>query len=301
MASDSFIRRVAIVSPGEMGHAVGRTLREHGLDVFTCLAGRSERTRSLSRSAGLREVATLADLVREADLILSILVPSDAVSAALLLADAIRTAGTSPYVADCNAVAPDAAAVMDAVLTAAGGRFIDASIIGFPPARGVVPRFYASGPHASAMSLLDGKGLEIVPLGDRVGQASGIKMCYAGLTKGTFALYYGVAMAAENMGLLSELCRELSHSQPHAHDQMKRHLPRLPAKAHRWIGEMEQIAAALEHAGVTPRFHEAAAAVFRIVSRSPLGQETPETIDESRTLEETIAAITRQQMPPDPA
>ena len=35
---------VAILSPGDMGHAVGQLLKEHELGVLTCLAGRSRRT-----------------------------------------------------------------------------------------------------------------------------------------------------------------------------------------------------------------------------------------------------------------
>ena len=43
-------------SPGDMGHAVGRRLREHELRVITCLTGRSGRTRALADS---RRLATL--------------------------------------------------------------------------------------------------------------------------------------------------------------------------------------------------------------------------------------------------
>ena len=39
---------IAIVSPGDMGHAVGAVLREAGLRVITQLDARSERTRVLS-------------------------------------------------------------------------------------------------------------------------------------------------------------------------------------------------------------------------------------------------------------
>ena len=38
------IQSVAVLSPGDMGHAVGQLLKEHELEVLTCLAGRSRRT-----------------------------------------------------------------------------------------------------------------------------------------------------------------------------------------------------------------------------------------------------------------
>ena len=53
------ISTVAILSPGDMGHAVGQRLRENEMDVITCLAGRSDRTRNLAAKAGIRDVPTI--------------------------------------------------------------------------------------------------------------------------------------------------------------------------------------------------------------------------------------------------
>ena len=41
---------------------------------------------------------------------------------------------------------------------------------------------------------------------------------------------------------------------------------------------------------MTPDFHTGAAAIFRMLDQTPYGTETRETMDTSRTLEETIAA-----------
>lgn len=259
---------IAIISPGDMGHAIGRVLRERSLDVITCLAGRSERTRGLSAQAGIREVASYDDLLREAELVLSILVPAEAVAAARLVADGMRRVGRGPCFADCNAVSPATASTIAESITNAGGKFIDASIIGFPPAEGVVPRLYASGPHAEVMSVLDGRGIEVVTLGDDIGAASGIKMCYASVTKGTFALYYAAAAAAEKLGLFDEFCRELAHSQPEVLKVMEHQLPLLAPKAFRWVGEMEEIAQTFDAAGATPLLHRGAAEVYRRVASS---------------------------------
>jgi hypothetical protein len=51
---------------------------------------------------------------------------------------------------------------------------------------------------------------------------------------------------------------------------------------------MEEIAKTFADAGVTPGFHEGAAEIFRLLSQTPFASETRETIDESRTLEETL-------------
>jgi 3-hydroxyisobutyrate dehydrogenase-like beta-hydroxyacid dehydrogenase len=180
----------------------------------------------------------------------------------------MRRVGRGTYYADCNAVSPAAVGTIAEIVTGAGGRFIDASIIGFPPAEAVTPRLYASGPHAKVLSNLNGTGIEVVTLGDEIGTASAIKMCYASVTKGTFALYFAAVAAAQKLGLFDEFCRELAHSQPDVLNAIEQQLPRIAPKAFRWVGEMEQIAEAFEAVGVTPQIHRGAADVYRQVSNS---------------------------------
>ena len=291
------LKTVAILSPGDMGHDVGRALREHGLDVITCLKGRSDRTRSLSRRAGIRDVGSLDRMVAEADLILSILVPAAVEDSAREVAAALQRTGCDTFFADCNAVSPRTTEVIHGVITRAGGKFIDASIIGEPPGRGIPPRFYVSGEHADVMAKIAGEEIDVRLIGDQVGQASAIKMCYAGLTKGTFALYFAVLTAAEAMGLSDELRAEFTFSQPEAHRRMERHLPALPVKASRWVAEMREIAATFRATGVTPFLHQGAADIYETVSKTPLAQETPENRNKHRTLAETIAAVAEFSVP----
>ena len=278
---------VAILSPGSMGSAVGQALRESGYDVVTNLDGRSERTRVLAEEAGFRAVSGIDSIVEEADLVMSILVPSEAISVAREAAAAMKRTGASPAYADCNAVSPDTARELGGIIEAAGGRFIDAGIIGGPPGSGSPPRFYASGPHEAVIGELDGKGIIVPLLGGDVGRASAIKMCYASLTKGVSALQTAALVAAYRLGLSSELEEEMSSSQANVLAQMQSVIG-LPGKAFRWVGEMEEIAATFESVGVTGNFHHGAAEIFRMVADSPLGDERPETIDPNRTLQETV-------------
>ena len=150
---------IAILSPGDMGHGVGKALREHGYDVITCLDGRSERTRELAEAGGFRDVPSLEETVGQADLIMSILVPAQAVGVARSVADAMRSTGVSRPFADCNAVSPQTARTMAAIINGAGGDYIDGGIIGGSPARGARPNIYISGPSAALMDELDGKGM----------------------------------------------------------------------------------------------------------------------------------------------
>ena len=284
------LETIAILSPGDMGHGVGKALVEHGYRVITCLAGRSQRTRDLAAAAGIVDVQPLGEMTLQADLVMSILVPAQAVGVARGVADAMRATGTPRPFADCNAVSPRSAAEMASIIGAAGGDYIDGGIIGGSPARGAVPRIYTSGPRAGLMDELDGKGIAIRNLGPAIDRASGMKMCYASMTKGTNALRVAMLTSAHSLGLYDELIEELAYSQGDALSAMESGIPGLPANSGRWIGEMEEIAETFDSAGVTPGFHRGAAEIFRLLASTPFADEIPEEIDRSRGLKETIEA-----------
>ena len=110
------------------------------------------------------------------------------------VAQQIREQTRRPCFADCNAVSPDTARRMAEAIGAAGGDFIDAGIIGAPPGKSPTgPRFYASGPKAELLLAIHGESeagaIDVRVLGHEVGRASGMKMVYAGLTKGSMTLH----------------------------------------------------------------------------------------------------------------
>ena len=74
---------------------------------------------------------------------------------------------------------------------------------------------------------------------------------------------------------------------------MARQIPRMPSVAHRWIGEMEEIAKTFAELGLTPRILQGAAEMYRFAAATPLGAERPETRDRSRGMRETITALAR--------
>jgi hypothetical protein len=119
-------------------------------------------------------------------------------------------------------------------------------------------------------------------------------MCYAALTKGTSTLQVALLTAAESMGLTEELRQELAYSQAATLQSMESTIPRLPSNAHRWVGEMEEIASTFAEVGVTSHFHLGAAAIYRLLQATSFANESPETIDPDRTLTRTIEAAVAQ-------
>ena len=89
-----------------MGHAIGQLLRENELRVLTCLAGRSDRTRELSRQAGITDVPNLNELVEQSDVLMSVTVSEAVPGLCQEVADAVKATGTAPLFAHCTALAP---------------------------------------------------------------------------------------------------------------------------------------------------------------------------------------------------
>ncbi len=285
------LKTVGLLSPGEMGHIVAEVLIKHGLQVNTCLEGRSELTQSLARKAKINEVESYDTLVSESDLILSILVPAEAVKVAEKTAASINATGKEVVYVDCNAIAPNTTKMIDKIITEANSRFVDAGIIGPPPKVKEKTRFYASGKDAEIFASLNAFGLDVRVVGSVIGQASGLKMCYAALTKGTSALSTELLVAAAKMGLFDSLVNEFQLSQPQPFAALERNLPGVPTKARRWVGEMEEIAKTFNDIGLTPRIYQGAADLYEFMGKSPLADETFESRDKNRTLEEMIEIL----------
>jgi 3-hydroxyisobutyrate dehydrogenase-like beta-hydroxyacid dehydrogenase len=274
-----------------MGHVVGRVLIEHGMKVTTCLKGRSKRTETLAQQSGIETVPTYNQLVGDVDLILSILVPAEAERAAKTVAEALKDNGEQVVYVDCNAIAPASVREVERIIMGAGSVFVDAGIIGAPPTKPGTTRFYVSGSEAEEFAELSKYGLDIRVIGREAGQASGLKMAYAAFTKGVAAISTELLTASWKMGLYEVLAGLLREKQAEQYDSMEHSLPGMPTRARRWVGEMEEIAKTFEDLGLTPRIHQGAADIFRFVSETSLADETPETIDKTRTLARTIEIL----------
>src|SRR5215831_15963973 len=111
---------VGILSPGEMGASLAKSLRRSGMQVITSLQGRSELTRLRARETDLRDAGSLDAMVQEADLVISVLTPSEAVGVAEQIADGVRRTGAKPVFVDSNAIAPQTVRAMSEAFTSMG-------------------------------------------------------------------------------------------------------------------------------------------------------------------------------------
>ncbi len=227
---------VAVIAAGEMGAAVGGRLREAGAEVRTSLVGRSAKTAERARRHGIASVEDDARLIAGADFMLSILPPGEAVPLARRLAPVLADSVSKPVYVDCNAVSPATVAEAAAVVARTGCAFVDAGIIGGPPRPGAPgPKFYACGPAVERFAALRERGLDVHVMEGRIGTASSLKMAYGSITKGFTAIGAAAILGATSAGVADALREELADSQPELKAWLDRQMPRMYAKAYRWI------------------------------------------------------------------
>jgi len=233
---------IAIIAPGNMGAAVGARLTEHKATVLTSLAGRSAESAARAKAASMTAVAD--QQLIEADFLLSIVPPGDALALARRLAPMLTAANRKPVYVDCNAVSPRTMLDIAEVVAATGSPFVGAAIIGPPPKPGTSnTKFYASGHAAGLFARLNDYGLIVRVLDGALTAASALKMSYAGITKGFTALGAAMMLAATREGSAAALKAELAESQPALLGFLTRQTPAMYGKAYRWVAELDEIAA----------------------------------------------------------
>src|ERR1700724_2849372 len=117
---------VAVMAQGAMGAGVGRRLHERGAEVRTLVAGRSAKSVERARAAGMKAAADEKELLTGAEIFLSILPPGEAERLARRLAPTLASLPKKPIYVDCNAVSPQTAIAIGAIIAPTGAAFVDA-------------------------------------------------------------------------------------------------------------------------------------------------------------------------------
>jgi 3-hydroxyisobutyrate dehydrogenase-like beta-hydroxyacid dehydrogenase len=249
---------IALFHPGNMGATIGAAAAASGARVLWAAHERSAATRRRAERAGLFDAGTLADALRQADVVLSVCPPH----AALDVARAVAAERFSGIYVDANAVSRATAEQIGAIVSASGASFVDGGIIGAPVQKAGTTRLYLSGPRASEVAaLFSGSMLDARAIGAAPGAASALKVTYAAWTKCTDALVLAIRALATHEGVDQALLEEWSVSQPALEKKCERAVAVAAPKAWRFVGEMREIAEAFEGAGLPTGFHLAAAEI----------------------------------------
>jgi L-threonate 2-dehydrogenase len=267
---------ISVIAPGMMGSAVAKRLTQAGSTVRTVLHGRSADSISRAKAAGMVDASPIE--IAEADVILSIVPPGQALALAEQLAPALRDASRKPIYVDCNAVSPQTVLKIDAVVRETGASFVDGGIIGPPPEQdSSKTRIYLSGPDADKVTILERYGLSMPVQPGPVGAASAMKMSYAGITKGCTALGSAMLLAATRGGTADALLQEMAISQPELLKWLTTQTPKMYSKAYRWVAEMEEIADFVGDERLGAPFYTAAATLYETIAGDFEGKQTETT------------------------
>jgi len=244
-----------------MGVSVAASAVASGRKVLWASEGRSSATRERAEKAGLVDAGTLDAICGSCSVILSVCPPHAAEDVAQ---DVIDRGFTGLYL-DANAISPERTLRIGERVDGAGATFVDGGIIG-GPAWEPGTWLYLSGPQDAAAQVAEcfiGGLLETAIVGEEPGKASALKMCYAAYTKGTSALLSAILATAEALGVREDLETQWSREDPEFAERAHRRTRRVTAKAWRFVGEMDEIAATFRSTGLPGGFHEAAAEIYR--------------------------------------
>ncbi|KAK3988073.1 hypothetical protein QBC44DRAFT_351385 [Cladorrhinum sp. PSN332] len=308
-APSSYVGIISIISMGDMGAGIAKLLTSHNYAVLTNVTGRSEDThaRALSSSATL---VTSDSLLLQADLILSIVPPSAAISTAqrILSAASFSSSSSSPpptYI-DLNAISPSTSRSISLLFSSSKSSkitYLDGAILGPPPSINPTnntwksPILPLSGPHPLPPSALTPELqalLNTKHVSSEIGKASALKMVFASLSKGYAALAIQSVVTAHRLGVLGQLQTCLTELQGEgATQKLEKTVTALPPKAGRWVREMEEIASThRDDGGMTPDIFLGAAEVFRMVAEdTDLGRERIGKRKRGLTIEDVAAAV----------
>ena len=268
--------KLGILHPGQMGISVAASALKAGCKVYWASEGRSEQTRERAQEHNLEDVHTLENLCQTCDLVVSVCPPI----AAEEVANQVLTAGFQGLFVDANAIAPQRSIRMGQVFRAADLDFVDGGIIGGPAWEAGRTWLYLSGVEAQRVADCFSAGpLEVSIIGDEIGKASALKMCFAAYTKGTTALLCSILAAAEELNVRSELETQWSRAGSDFAAQTQKRVRHVTDRAWRFEGEMKEIASTLAGVGVPGGFHIAAAEIYHRMAGFREAPETPELAD----------------------
>jgi 3-hydroxyisobutyrate dehydrogenase-like beta-hydroxyacid dehydrogenase len=280
---------VGFIGFGEAGSTIAGGLRSAGAsrlfayDIQTDAPVVGPRIQQRARDADTQLVSSPSDLSAASDVLLSTVTSSAALGAANQTAPHL-TAGH--LYADLNSVSPALKQQIDAVVTAAGARFVEVAVMApVQPYGHRVPMLLA-GPAAGAFAKTMapfGMRLQLLSPSAKIGSAAAVKMCRSIVVKGLEALMVECVLGATRFEADELVFASLNESFPGIDwkklaDYMT---GRVVVHGERRAREMEEVAETLRAIGVEPIMAEATArrqdSMARLQLASRFGPEGPQT------------------------
>ena len=269
-------KHIGFLHPGAMGISLAATAQNTGHTAYWVSEGRSSETAKRAEKYRLVETKALDELCDKCSVIISVCPPHAAVE----VAEKVLACSFNGVYADVNAISPQRVKHVAELMDDAGVDFVDGGVVGGPAWNPGRTFLYLSGRHADRVAECFAKGpLETEVIGDEIGKASALKMCFAANTKGTTALLCAILAAAEGLGVREDLEKQWSRHGSEFAKKTRGRVADVTAKAWRFAGEMEEIARTFESAGLPGAFHEAAFDIYKRIAKFKGRDATPPVED----------------------
>ena len=251
-----------------MGISVAASAKNSGHSVFWVSQGRSEATRTRAERFDLRELRGLSELCETCSMIISVCTPKYA-------GELSQQCGRQNSRASLWTPTPS----LQCVLKKLDHRWLLQGLSMWMVGSSVALNstfLYLSGLQSEQVADCFEQGPLVTQIiGEEIGRASAMKMCYAARTKGITALLCSIVATANELGVWDELEQHWSTEVSGAGRKALEDIPKVTAKAWRFSSEMEEIASTLDFAGLPDGFHKAAADTYQRMAHFKDYQELP--------------------------
>jgi 3-hydroxyisobutyrate dehydrogenase-like beta-hydroxyacid dehydrogenase len=258
--------RIALIGFGEAAQAflagwgLGGGGRVRAFDVKSRDPATSAAFAARYRAAGVEGAGDPAEALDGAGLVFSLVTADQARAAAQAAAPHL---GPGALWIDGNSCAPDTKRAAARAIEARGGRYVDMAIMApVHPQRHRVPVLVSGPAAAEAAERLRGLGMVPAVGGDRVGDASTVKMLRSVMVKGLEALTAECLLAARRAGVEGAVLASLDASDPGRGWEARAsyNLERMMMHGVRRAAELREVAATLRGLGMPDRLAAATAA-----------------------------------------
>ncbi len=197
--------KIGFLGFGEVASTLSGGLLDEGIEVLTCVNGRSQRTVDMAKSFDVKLCETFSELAESSDILLSAVVPAEAVN----IAKEVGRNFKGIFV-DLNNISPSTVNEVSSHIDKA--KITDAAIMGSIK-NGLNTPIIASGPGSENFAQLNNFGMNIEIVGSQLGQASALKMLRSAYTKGVAALLFESFYVAYKMGVDEDLLNYLTQTE----------------------------------------------------------------------------------------
>jgi 3-hydroxyisobutyrate dehydrogenase-like beta-hydroxyacid dehydrogenase len=242
-----------------MGISIAASAQNSGNLVYWVSEDRSQETYGRASEHNLIDTGNLKELCETCSILVCICPPH----AAEDVANQIILRDYKGLYVDANAISPQRTLAIAQLLQEAEITFVDGSIIGGPAWEPGRTWLYLAGESAETVADCFSSGpLETQVMGDKIGKASAIKMCFAAYTKGRTALLSAILATAEAFVVRNELEEQWSRYWPEFTEETHHRIAIGASKAWRFAGEMDEISSTFQAAGLPGGFHAAASDLY---------------------------------------